>query len=190
MSEWYCEYLLKRSVAEDAYIIVLFSNVELYESRVFLVKSASTPTATFKEIKSYEAERYRDGGSTFISTEKGQISLPYRKDHIFHKYAKPNSHTSDSRKETITVMGGSKAEVFSGLNSISKFLLENKFDIKDNYTKFPCLPTRPVAPAPISLEEIHSRLQNIDRRLGQPAAPAPMSVSEILWLQHLDRRPF
>ena len=79
---WFCEYLLN---CENSYVIVLFPNVSYNEKGDFTCNPYLTrvfwidPDGSSKEVKSEPAIRYRDGGSTYIVTEHGEISLPVGK---------------------------------------------------------------------------------------------------------------
>jgi len=81
MSLWCCEYLLRRE-SSDNYILVMFHKQEYYETRVIFIDNASSSDPHFKEIKSEEATRYRDGGTTCIQTERGNIYLPFQGDKL------------------------------------------------------------------------------------------------------------
>lgn len=88
---WYCEYLIQCCVPGN-YIIVLFPQYgkefgydhNPYETKVFFATSSE-----IKQVRSRSAERYRDGGSTYIELESSIIWLPFEKEHLLIFYEEP-----------------------------------------------------------------------------------------------------
>ena len=100
MAQYYLEYILQRN--GDSFIIVMFHTKQSYNTRVFLVENASDEEPLFKEIKSEKAERYRDGGTTYIKTECGTICLPFRGEHVF---APPDVNVDELTSPILNIFG-------------------------------------------------------------------------------------
>lgn len=119
---WFCEYLLE---CENSYVVVLFPNVSYdkngeftcdpYLTRVFWIDADGSSKE--KEVKSEPATRYRDGGSTYIMTERGEICLPF---------GKARTLKSEKKVTEMAQMGKTQIETIPVLHN---FFEKNEFSI-------------------------------------------------------------
>ena len=160
-SGWSVGYLFRRTTEErrggDNYILVLFpwytkeyeGPRDFYANRVYFIEYANNPVdcALYLE-KSYEAERYRDGGSTFIKLDDNRsLSMPHGKEAQLVHYREeeePNEWAGEEGEpETMTVNKAWKRErlidlselgtremVLSTCDFLHRFMEDNQYLIR------------------------------------------------------------